>query len=872
MRRCCGGSNRPRATATAASCCRRARSEASMPSRPCASPASHQCVIARANRHWLGAVRRRSASSISASSASEPCSIPARRAKPRCSIRRTPTSPPQRRWPDWDSTPRRWSSSPIPTRRAMSTKSRPRARPDVLPSSCRASRRARTPRPPPWRRSASRGRCSTNKRQSSSDMDQKRTTNAFIGSAIERLEDFRLLRGRGQFVDDLARENLLHAVILRSSVAHGRIRSIDTAAARARPGVHAVITAADIGAAIPTIPLRQDSSPAFKPFEQPVIAHDKVRYVGEPVAVVLAESAAAAEDALDAITLAIEPLPAVVTSADAATDDILLFEATPSNRALTLTGVRGDADDAFKNAAYARREKFAVQRHGAVPMEPRGLLAEWDGARGRLTVFGAAKVAFLNRRILAKQMELPESAIRMVENDVGGGFGARGEFYPEDFLIPFAARLTSRPVKWIEDRREHLIAANHAREAECELQIACRYDGTIVALAGDVYVDVGAYNRTNGMVGARNIAQFLSGPYRIPDIRIEASLLLTNKTPVGTYRGPGRFEGDFFRERLLDIVARDLAIDRVEFRRRNLLTAAEMPYSIATITPYEHADAFDSGEYRLTLDRCLQEFGWVEKAGLQGKLVDGRYHGLGIGCFIEGSAAGPQENARLVLEPDGKVSVFVGSSAVGQGLETAFAQIAADALEMPIDRIRGVFHGSTAFVREGFGSFHSRAVVMGGSAILSAAEIFKERLRAAAARRLGCEPSEVELGDGRAATAAGDKSVAFAELAADGVSAEESFVNSRHAYSYGAHAAHVAVDPLTGHIEVIDYVAVEDVGRIINQLLLKGQMVGAVVQGLGGALLEHLVYDSEGQLLTGSLADYLLPTAGDFPRVRAVVT
>jgi len=348
--------------------------------------------------------------------------------------------------------------------------------------------------------------------------------------------------------------------------------------------------------------------------------------------------------------------------------------------------------------------------------------------------------------------------------------------------------------------------------------------------------------------------------------------MLTNKTPVGTYRGPGRFEGDFFRERLLDIVARDIGIDRVEFRRRNLLTAAEMPYSIATVTPYEHKDVFDSGDYRLTLDRCLREIGWAETATFDGKLVDGRYHGLGIGCFIEGSAAGPQENARLVLEPDGTVSVFVGSSAVGQGLETAFAQITADALEIPMDRIRGVFHGSTAFVREGFGSFHSRAVVMGGSAILLAAESFKQELRATAAKRLGCEPSEVKLRDGHAATAAGAKSVAFAELAADGVSAEESFVNSRHAYSYGAHAAHVAVDPRTGHVEVVDYVAVEDVGRIINPLLLKGQIVGAVVQGLGGALLEYLVYDDEGQLLSGSLADYLLPTAGDFPRIRAIVT
>ena len=296
-------------------------------------------------------------------------------------------------------------------------------------------------------------------------MDRKRTTNAFIGSPVERIEDFRFLRGRGQYVDDLARDDLLHAVVLRSAVAHGRIRSIDTRAALARPGVHAVITAAEIGAAIPTIPLRQESSPAFKPFEQPVIAHRKVRYVGEPVAVVLADSAAAAEDALEAIELEIEPLPAVVGSAAAAAKDVLLFEDAGSNLALTLTGVRGDADTAFKGAAYVRRERFSVQRHGAVPMEPRGLLAEWDAALGRLTVHGAAKVAFINRRMLAKQMALPESAIRMVENDVGGGFGARGEFYPEDFLIPFAARLTGRPVKWIEDRREHLTATNHARDA-----------------------------------------------------------------------------------------------------------------------------------------------------------------------------------------------------------------------------------------------------------------------------------------------------------------------------------------------------------------------------------------------------------------------
>src|SRR5246127_4579015 len=247
-------------------------------------------------------------------------------------------------------------------------------------------------------------------------------------------------------------------------------------------------------------------------------------------------------------------------------------------------------------------------------MEPRGLLAEWDGVRGRLTVFGAAKVAFLNRRILAKQMELPESAIEIVENDVGGGFGARGEFYPEDYLIPFAARLTGRPVKWTEDRREQLMCLNHAREAECEIEIACARDGTILGLRGHIHVDVGAYMRTNGAGGARNIAQFMSGPYRIPHIDLDVALQLTNKTPVGTYRGPGRFETDFFRERLLDMVAADLKIDRVEFRRRNLIPASAMPHPFPTITPFESKDEVDSGDYGVSLDRCLAEFGWAEKS------------------------------------------------------------------------------------------------------------------------------------------------------------------------------------------------------------------------------------------------------------------
>jgi len=698
-----------------------------------------------------------------------------------------------------------------------------------------------------------------------------RTVNSLIGSPIERLEDLRFLRGRGQYVDDLARKDMLHAAILRSSVAHGRIRSIEVTRARALPGVHSVITAKEIGNRVPRVPMRLQPLPDFERFGQPVIAETKVRYVGEAIAVVLADSPGIAEDALGLVETDIEPLPAVADRHASAEDRSLLFEEAGTNLAIRFRAVRGDAAAAFAGAPYVRRERFRTQRHMALPLEPRGLLAEWDAARERLVIYGGAKVLFFNRRTLAKQLGLPEAAIEIVENDVGGGFGARGEFYPEDFLIPFAARLAGRPVKWTEDRRENLMCINHAREAECEVEIACTREGTILGLRGHAYVDVGAYMRTNGAVGARNVAQFMSGPYRIPNIDIDVALQLTNKTPVGTYRGPGRFETDFFRERLFDMVAQDLGLDRVAFRRRNLVSKQEMPYQIATITPFESKDEFDSGDYQATLDRCLDEVNWPEKSKLAGKLIDGRYHGLAVGCFIEGGAAGPKESARIVLERDGLYSVYVGSSAIGQGLETVFAQIAADALEITIERIRGVFHGSTSYVNDGYGAYHSRSVVMGGSAILDAAAKLRDAIRTWAAQRLNCQASAIEIVEGVKAVGPGGNSIALNELSGESISAEGAFLNKKHTYTYGAHAAHVAVDPKLGHVDLLDYVVVADCGRIINPLTVHGQTVGSVVQGLGGAMMEHLVYDQDAQLLTGSLADYLIPTASDFPNIRAVM-
>jgi carbon-monoxide dehydrogenase large subunit len=659
---------------------------------------------------------------------------------------------------------------------------------------------------------------------------------------------------------------MLHAAILRSSVAHGRIRSINVALAQAHPGVHAVITASVIGD-VPTIPLRQEPLPELKRYEQPVIASGKVRYVGEPIAVVIADTVAIAEDALEAIVVDIDPLPVLATRDAARRDDTLLFESAGTNLASKITAARGDAAAAFKDAPYTRREHFRVQRHAAVPMETRGLLANWDAQHQCIAVCGAAKVPFTNRRVLAKMMGLPETSVRMLENDVGGGFGARGEFYPEDYLIPFAARLLGRPVKWTEDRRENLLALNHARDAECELEIACALDGSILALRGDAYTDLGAYLRSVGATASRNLAQIMSGAYRIPNVHMDVTLVVTNKTPSGTYRGPGRFEADFCRERLFEMVAADLNIDRVEFRRRNLIAEADMPYALATVKVLDIATECDSGDYQLTLDRCLAEFDWAEKSKTSGQLVDGRYHGVGIGCYIEGGASGPKENARLTLNSDGSFSVFVGSSSVGQGVETVFAQIAADALQVSMDRISRVFHGSTDYLDEGFGSYSSRSIVMGGSAVIAAASKLRERIREAAALRLHCAPNEIAI-EPDAAVGPGRASLDLRELA--GLAADGTYASNKRTYSYGAHAAHVAVDPKTGHVALLDYLAVEDVGRIINPLTLHGQTVGAIVQGLGGVFLEHFIYDENGQLLTGSFADYLMPTASDFPKIRAI--
>jgi aerobic carbon-monoxide dehydrogenase large subunit len=688
------------------------------------------------------------------------------------------------------------------------------------------------------------------------------TAAPLIGQPVDRAEDLRFLTGAGKFVDDLTREGMLHAVVLRSGVAHGRITRLDASAARARPGVRAVITAAEIGASVPVIPLRLANLPEFAPYLQPVIAKDKVRYVGEPVAVVVADSQALAEDALEAIELEIERLPALPDRHAAAEGASLLFEATGSNRAVRYSVAFGDADAAFARAEYTRRESFRCHRLTAVPLETRGLIAEWD--KEKLTVFGATKVLFFNRRVLAPMLGLAETAIDMIEPDVGGGFGVRGEFYPEDFLIPFAAREVGRPVKWIEDRREHLMATNHSREVDCDIEIACTRDGLILGLRGHVYGDMGAYIRTNGGVVPAKAAQFLPGPYAIRDVAITVEALVTSKTPVGTIRAPGRFEANFFRERLIDMVARDLGLDPMDFRRKNLITEAELPFATGKLVPYEGETDLDTGDYHATFERVLSEIGWAEKKSLQGRLIDGRYHGLAAVPFVESGGSG-KENARATVERDGSVTVRVGSSVLGQGLETTLAQVAADTLKLPFERVR-ILHGSTTYLREGFGTFASRSMVVGGSAVMDGCNNLIAAIRAAATERFGLPNEEITIADGE--VRAGEKRASLANFA--GIEAEGSFSTAIRTYSYGAHACHLAVDARTGRVEILDYVAIEDVGRAVNPHIVHGQAIGALVQGLGGVFLDEVRYDGDAQILNTSLADYLVPLACDFPNVRAI--
>jgi CO/xanthine dehydrogenase Mo-binding subunit len=715
---------------------------------------------------------------------------------------------------------------------------------------------------------------------------------AGIGARVERREDARLLTGRGRYVADVVRPHMATAVMVRSPHAHARIRSIDTRAARALRGVLDCVTAADLGE-VGAIPIRFNIRPGLEPFLQRPLPRDRVRYVGEPVAVVVATDQYVAEDARELVAVDWEPLPAVVSAAAAVAPGAPPLH-PDGNLAAAWTVTVGDVDRALREAAHVLRRSFAIHRHTAVPMETRGLVAEWDEGHGLLTVWGPTKVPYFTRGVLSALLGLPEDQIHLVEPDVGGSFGARGEFYPEDFLVPFLARRLGRPVRWIEDRMEHFLAINHSRECQWTLAVAVDGDGRLLALDATLVNDHGGYIRPHGTLVPTVAAAHLPGPYRIPHYRCRVSAVLTTKAPTATMRAPGLYEAAFVRERALDLLAAELGRDPVELRRRSLVPADRMPYAVGTDIggiPVVH----DTGDFPAILDRALEAVGW---AGLRAECERENARspevrlGVGLACVAEPSGWGPYETAKVLVTPAGKLHVYTGAASSGQGHETTLAQVAAEVLGVPLDDIV-VRHGDTALMPYGMGSYASRAAVMAGSAVHYAALKLAGKLRAVAARHLEADPADLVLEGGRVSVrGVPARAVTLRELAAlvaprrpvpgahppagraaeplpegEPLEALHYHHTSHETSSFGVHVAVVGVDTRTGVVTPRRYAIVADVGRAINPTIVEGQLAGGVAHGLGGSLLEELVYDAHGQLLTTTFMDYLVPGSADVPPI-----
>jgi aerobic carbon-monoxide dehydrogenase large subunit len=709
-----------------------------------------------------------------------------------------------------------------------------------------------------------------------------------IGERIPRVEDERFLRGEGRFVADLKLPFMAEATILRSPHSHARIGSFDACGALASEGVVAVVSAADLPPDLPAIPCRIPTHGDLEPYLQHVLASSVVRYVGEPVAVVVAESRALAEDAAERIQIDWDPLPPVCGVPAALAPDAPAIHPA-GNRAAHWRIDLGRVEDAVRTAAVTVSERFTIQRHTAMPLETRGLLASYDRARGLLEIFGPTKVPHTNRGILAAMLGLSEGALRLAEPDVGGSFGVRGEFYPEDFLIPWLAMRLKRPVRWIEDRFEHFAAINHSRQSSFEVTAAADAEGRLTALDVKLVADMGSYIRTHGDVVPSHASAFFPGPYRLRNYRCDASAVMTNKTPTGTMRAPGMFEANFARERIMDRLAAKLGCDPAEFRRRNLIPAEEMPWHVGTES-VRRPTIFDSGNFPLVYDKALAAAGWDEPLPPgTGPIRRGR----GLAVLVEPSGLGPFEGARVEIDAQGFVQVTSGSSNQGQGHETSLAQVAAQVLDLPIALIR-VRHGDTALIPYGGGSYASRTAVLAGNAVHAAATAVRQKAIRAAARKLEIAEQDLTFADGQVhLTGAPNHGLALAAIARmlqpgnpellpppsdavrldhDGLTAT---VYVRGVPSgtcvFAVHMAEVAVDIEIGQVKVERYFVACDVGRAINPMIVEGQIVGGVVQGLGGALLEELAYDSAAQLQTGTFADYLIPSVHDAPAVEVLV-
>ncbi len=702
-----------------------------------------------------------------------------------------------------------------------------------------------------------------------------------VGKSVPRLEDAPLVTGRGRFAADVAFPHMLHMRVVRSSHAHGRIVSIDATAARAARGVVAVWTFSDV-ADIPPIDVRLTRIEGLAAYRQTILASGRVRYVGDPVAAVFATDPYRAEDAADLVEVVVEELP-VLLDAGAAPGE---FDTGRSTEAAVVEKSYGELAAAFAAAHTVVELDLAIGRHSGVPIETRGAIGRYDGARDVLELHGVAKVPHWNRDNIARMLGRPPSAVHLYEGHVGGGFGIRGELYPEDVLVCAAAIRLGQPVKWIEDRREHLIAANQSRQQRHKVRAAVDAQGGILAIDDEFFHDQGGYVRTHAATVPDLAAAMLPGPYRVPAFRAVGHVRLTNKTPCGTYRAPGRFESTFVRERLIDTIAARLGIDPIEVRRRNLVGKGEMPYR-RPLSTLGTEIVLDSGDYAGLLDKATRAMNWTAMQNdLRRRRAAGECVGAGLGMFVEKSGLGPFDGVRVSVDGSGAVEVVTGAASVGQGVETVIAQICADALGTDYRRVR-VVHGQTDRIAFGLGAFASRVTVMTGEATRVAASDVRAKAILLAAELLQQPAEALDIIDGSVVrgSAATGPSMTLGEIAkalepssrlrgahTPGLSADGWFYTDHMNYPYGVHAAVARVDRETGGVTIERFLVAYDVGRAVNPMLVEGQIAGGVAQGLGGALFEEFRYDDRGEPISVNFADYLMPTAREVPALEVMIS
>jgi CO/xanthine dehydrogenase Mo-binding subunit len=689
-----------------------------------------------------------------------------------------------------------------------------------------------------------------------------------IGVAHLRLGGDRLVLGAGQFVADVHPAGMLEAAVLRSRHAHARVVAIDAKRALELGGVRAVLMAPDVPEAA-IIPNRVPAPPGTARYLQPAIARGVARYVGEPLALVVADDRYIAEDALSLIDVTYEAHPACTSVAEAlAPGAPRLFAGTESNNVAVIQMRVGDADAALTGAPLIVREHFRHPRQTGAALETRGLVAVPPDPRGgELHLIGSTKCIHINRTILGPIFGIPPGALRLTEIDVGGGFGPRGELYPEDILVPLAAMKLGRPVRWIESRRESLMATNHARDAEYEIEMAFEADGRIRGMRVVMRADIGAYVRTAALVPSEFGAALLPGPYRVPHYTCDLWSVVTNKTPVGTLRSPGRPECNFARERLMDMASARLELDAAEIRRRNLIRPEEMPYDCGTKS-FGATTVYDSGDFPALFDEMLRRLDYHRARAEQRALNKGSglRRGIGLAAYVEKTGLGPFETTHVEARPDGRFTVDTGAASMGPGLETVLAQILGDALGLPADRF-DVRHADTATVESGVGTYGSRGTVTAGNAAHMAAAKLVADARARAAELWNVPVDTIAYAAGVLST--NGRRISLAELAARGkLAAGTSFNVTKLTYAGCAAAVVLDADPETGAIRLRRVVVGADVGRAVNPALIDGQLIGGVAFGIGNAQLESLEYDGAGQLLAGTFMDYALPYAPDVPAVE----